>query len=319
MFWILVSLVAMLVAGAAIANGVALRRAGRQDEGTIWIGGALLGVIIVVAGWGAVRSFHSVDAGHVLVVRQFGEIVGQRGDGFQTIAPWQTAEDVSAQVESRQFQMDDRPQIATIGDAIRSGPAVSEETQPVYAVVTLNYRVSPGAIQRLYTEVGGGFFDKVVAPRVFQVFKNETVKFRSVAVAPNREVIRREVQAELDRQLEDFSIDVVDFLINDLEFPAEFTKAIERKQVATQDALAALQKVEQAKAEARQEVERARGQARAQRLRANSLTLRNIQFEALQIFKEHPPQVVFLPSGTGNLLDPSSFLRQQPSPQPPSP
>jgi hypothetical protein len=77
----------------------------------------------------------------------------------------------------------------------------------------------------------------------------------------NREMIRREVQAELNRQLEDFSIDVVDFLINDLEFLAEFTKSIERKQVATQDALAASQKVEQAKAEARQEVERARGQA----------------------------------------------------------
>jgi hypothetical protein len=50
---------------------------------------------------------------------------------------------------------------------------------------------------------------------------------------------------------------------------------------------------------------------------AKALTARNIQFEALQIFKDHPPQVVFLPSGTGNLLDPSSFLRQQPSPQPP--
>ena len=170
------------------------------------------------------------------------------------------------------------------------------------------------AIQRLYTEVGGGFFDKVVAPRVFQVFKNETVKFKSVSVAPNRELIRREVQAELNRQLEDFSIDVVDFLINDLEFPAEFTKAIERKQVATQDALAASQKIEQAKAEARQEIERARGQATAQRLRARALTARNIQFEALQIFKGHPPQVVVLPAGTGNLLDPSSFLRPLPSP-----
>ena len=128
---------------------------------------------------------------------------------------------------------------ADVEGGIRSGPAVSEETQPVYAVVTLNYRVSDQAIQELYTEVGAGFFAKVVAPRVFQVFKNETVKFKSVSVAPNREQIRKEVQEELDRQLDQFSIDVVDFLINDLEFPKEFTEAIERKQVATQDALAA--------------------------------------------------------------------------------
>jgi hypothetical protein len=44
------------------------------------------------------------------------------------------------------------------------------------------------------------------------------------------------------------------------------------------------------------------------------LTAQNIQFEALQIFKEHPPEIIFLPSGEGNLLDPSTFLRTQPGP-----
>jgi regulator of protease activity HflC (stomatin/prohibitin superfamily) len=313
MSYLIVSTIVLIVAGIAVANGVGMRRAGKRDEGTIWIGGALLAVLVLVGGWGAWRSFHSVEAGHVLVVRQFGEIVGQRGDGFQTIAPWQSAEEVSTQVESRSFQMDDRAQVATLEGAIRTGPSISEETQPVYAVVTLNYRVSDQAVQQLYTEVGGTFFDKVVAPRVFQVFKNETVKFKSVEVAPNREIIRQQVQAELDRQLEDFSIDVVDFLINDLGFPQEFTEAIERKQVATQDALAAQQKVAQAKAEAQQEIERARGQAQAQRLRANALTDRNLQFEALQVFKQAPPQIIFLPAGTGSLLDPSTFLRTQPA------
>jgi regulator of protease activity HflC (stomatin/prohibitin superfamily) len=306
MSYVIISTIVLLVAAVAIMNGVGLRRQGKRDEGTAWILGAALAIVVVVGGWGAFRSFHSVEAGHVLVVRQFGEIVGQRGDGFQTIAPWQTAEDVSTQVESQRFQMDNR---TALEDAIRSGPAISEETQPVYAVVTLNYSVSDEAVQELFTDVGSTFFTKVVAPRVFQVFKNETVRYKSVEVAPNREQIRGAVQAELDRQLSGFSIDVVDFLINDLDFPEEFTAAIERKQVATQDALAARQKVEQSKAEAQQEIERARGQAQAQRLRANALTDRNLQFEALQILKEAPPQIVFLPAGQGNLLDPSTFLR----------
>jgi regulator of protease activity HflC (stomatin/prohibitin superfamily) len=305
--YLIIATIVVIVAVVGILNGIGLRRQAKRDEGTAWILASVLAVIVVVGGWGAFRSFRSVDAGHVLVVRQFGEIVGQRGDGFQTIAPWQTAEDVSTQVESQRFQMDDRTGAAE--GAIASGPAISEETQPVYAVVTLNYRVSDAAVQELYTDVGSTFFEKVVAPRVFQVFKNETVKFKSVSVAPNREEIRGAVQAELDRQLESFSIDVVDFLINDLDFPQEFTEAIERKQVATQDALAARQKVEQSKAEAQQEIERARGQAQAQRLRATALTDRNLQFEALQILKEAPPQIVFLPAGQGNLLDPSTFLK----------
>jgi regulator of protease activity HflC (stomatin/prohibitin superfamily) len=307
MSYLIISTIVVLVAVVAVVNGIGLRRQGKRDEGTAWILAASLALIVVIGGWGAFRSFHSVNAGHVLVVRQFGEIVGQRGDGFQTIAPWQSAEEVSTQVESQRFQMDDRAGGAE--GTISSGPAISEETQPVYAVVTLNYRVSDKAVQELFTDVGSTYFDKVVAPRVFQVFKNETVKFKSVSVAPNREQIRQAVQVELDRQLQSFSIDVVDFLINDLDFPKEFTAAIERKQVATQDALAARQKVEQSKAEAQQEIERARGQAQAQRLRASALTDRNLQFEALQILKEAPPQIVFLPAGQGNLLDPSTFLK----------
>ena len=307
MSYLIISTIVVIVAVMAVLNGIGLRRQGKRDEGTAWILASALAIVVVVGGWGAWRSFHSVNAGHVLVVRQFGEIVGQRGDGFQTIAPWQSAEEVSTQVESQRFQMDERTGAGE--GTISSGPAISEETQPVYAVVTLNYRVSDKAVQELYTDVGSTYFDKVVAPRVFQVFKNETVKFKSVSVAPNREQIRRAVQNELDRQLAGFSIDVVDFLINDLDFPQEFTQAIERKQVATQDALAAQQKVEQSKAEAQQEIERARGQAQAQRLRASSLTDRNLQFEALQILKEAPPQIVFLPAGQGNLLDPSTFLK----------
>jgi len=305
--YLIIATIVIIVAVIAVINGVGLRRQGKRDEGNAWILASALAVIVLVGGWGAFRSFHSVNAGHVLVVRQFGEIVGQRGDGFQTISPWQSAEEVSTQVESQRFQMDDR--VGPAEGTISSGPAISEETQPVYAVVTLNYRVSDKAVQELYTDVGATYFDKVVAPRVFQVFKNETVKFKSVSVAPNREQIRGAVQNELNRQLAGFSIDVVDFLINDLDFPKEFTEAIERKQVATQDALAATQKVEQSKAEAQQEIERARGQAQAQRLRASSLTDRNLQFEALQILKEAPPQIVFLPAGQGNLLDPSTFLK----------
>ena len=226
MSYLIISTIVVIVAFMSVLNGIGLRRQGKRDEGTAWMLAAALAVVVVIGGWGAFRSFHSVNAGHVLVVRQFGEIVGQRGDGFQTIAPWQSAEEVSTQVESQRFQMDDR---TGAGDGtISSGPAISEETQPVYAVVTLNYRVSDKAVQELFTDVGSTYFDKVVAPRVFQVFKNETVKFKSVAVAPNREQIRQAVQLELDRQLDGFSIDVVDFLINDLDFPQEFTQAIER-------------------------------------------------------------------------------------------
>src|SRR3712207_8320274 len=52
---------------------------------------------------------------------------------------------------------------------------------------------------------------------VAQVFKSETVKYRTIEVAPNREEIRVDVQRTLDAQLEEYGINVTDFLIEDLE------------------------------------------------------------------------------------------------------
>ncbi len=46
---------ALLVAAVAVMNGVGMRRQGKRDEGTAWILGAVLGVLVVVGGWGAFR------------------------------------------------------------------------------------------------------------------------------------------------------------------------------------------------------------------------------------------------------------------------
>ena len=42
MSYLIVSTVVVIVAAIAVANGVAMRRLGKRDEGLIWIGGALL-------------------------------------------------------------------------------------------------------------------------------------------------------------------------------------------------------------------------------------------------------------------------------------
>ena len=67
MGYIIISTIVLVIAAIAVANGVGMRRAGKRDEGALWVGGAVLGVLVVIFGWGAFRSFHSVDAGHVLV------------------------------------------------------------------------------------------------------------------------------------------------------------------------------------------------------------------------------------------------------------
>jgi regulator of protease activity HflC (stomatin/prohibitin superfamily) len=249
------------------------------------------------------NSVHQVDAGHVGVVRTFGDITDQTGAGLVITWPFQTLEEASVRVE--------RYDVADIN-------AFSKETQDVFISATVNYQVSPRAIQSLYREVGAKYIDTLLRPRVINFFKETTVTYNTVDIAPNREKIRQTVKDRLTSDLEPFSIDI-DLLIENVDFRQEFKSAIEAKQVATQEALRQQQLIEAKKAEAQQKIETARGeaeavriaaeaQAEANRLLSESLTAEVIQFQALQKLADNV-QIALLPAGQGIIIDPATLLK----------
>ena len=193
-------------------------------------------------------SVHQVPAGHIGVVYEFGAIKGQIAEGLQFVAPWRDVMLANIQVQRRVF------------DKLN---AFSEESQDVFVRASLNVRVSPDTIQQLYRTVGPNFFNVLVESRVIQNFKDETVKYKSVEIAPNRENIRKAVRERLEKELSPFSIEVVDLLLDNIDFNPEFKKAIEDKQIATQRALEEQQKIEGERHKAQQAIERAKGEGSA--------------------------------------------------------
>jgi len=308
MVWIVSMLIAALISGGIILAGRSARSAATAGSVERFRATLLMGAGIgLFALWGGLHtvsaSIKPIEAGHVGVVYQFGEIVGQKGEGLQFIGPWQEMRTESIQVQRHRF------------DDIA---AFSIETQDVFITATVNYSVSAGAVQDLYRRVGPNWFDRLIEPRVNNFLKEETVKYATVAVAPNREAIRSAVRDRLRSELASYSIDVSDLLIDNIEFNAEFKAAIEQKQIATQDALREQERILQAQFEAQQLVEtakgeaesirvRAEGQAAANRLLAESLTPNVIQFEALQRLGDNI-QIALIPSGQGIILDPTTLL-----------
>ncbi len=251
-------------------------------------------------------SVHQVPAGHIGVVYEFGGIKGQIGEGLQFVAPWRDVLLANIQVQRRVF------------DKLN---AFSEESQDVFVRASLNVRVSPQTIQQLYRTVGPNFFNVLVESRVIQNFKDETVKYKSVEIAPNRENIRKAVRERLERELSPFSIEVVDLLLDNIDFNPEFKKAIEDKQIATQRALEEQQKIEGEKHKAQQAIERAKGEgsailfraekeAEANRKLAASLTPDLVRYAMVQKLSDKI-QVMMLPSGQNFILD-SDILRGTP-------
>lgn len=281
---------------AAITLGVARQMRSSEDPEAVRAGQIAILATLVIAPlflvvFTVVESFHSVRAGYVGVIYQFGNIVGQTEAGLVTTWPWQNVQEANVQVQRAQFSDLD---------------AFSAETQDVFIVTTINYRVDPVAIQDLYRTVGPNYFEKLVPTRVNQLFKDETVKYRTVEIAPNREKIRRAVRVSLSTELARYSIQVEDLLIDDIKFSPEFTKAIEDKQIATQQAQAAQNRVREARFKAQQVIEQAQGEARAYRVKNRTLTPLVVQQNAIEKLNPNV-EVLILPSGS-NFLLPAGLL-----------
>jgi regulator of protease activity HflC (stomatin/prohibitin superfamily) len=308
MIWFTSIILATILCGAAFLVGRAIRREAEprtpeSDRGLIIMAAAAVLWLLWAGIHTGFASTKQIEAGHVAIVYQFGEIVGQKGEGLQFIAPWQSIRTENIRVQRARFE---------------NINAFSQETQDVFINATVNYSVSPGAVQNLYRTVGPNWFDTLVQPRINNYFKEEVVKFQTVDVAPNRESIRQTVRSRLDLDLQQFSVTVNDLLIDDIDFRPEFKEAIEQKQIATQDALREQERIEQRRAEAQQAIEVANGEAEAIKIRADaqasanevigkSLTDQVIQFAAVQSLSDNI-QIALIPSGAGILLDPATLI-----------
>lgn len=308
MGWIVSMIFAVIICGALLWIGKRLLRDEDDEKVTagkifkiialilfpLWVIGLTLGAMI-----------YQVPAGKTGVVYEFGAIKGQISEGLQTVAPWKKAVMANIRVERHVF------------DKLNS---FSQETQDVFVMATLNIRVSPQAIQELYRTVGPNYFEVLVAPRVAQNFKDETVKYKSVDIAPHREDIRKAVRERLERELASYSIEVVDLLLDNIDFNPGFKAAIEAKQIATQRALEEEQKVAVVRHQAEQAVEKAQGegnailtlaekQAEANKKLSASLTPSLIQYSLIQKLADKI-QVMLLPAGQNFLLNPSDLMKK---------
>jgi regulator of protease activity HflC (stomatin/prohibitin superfamily) len=276
-------------------------------DGRLIARGGVAACAVVFVIFTLISIVHAVDAGHVGIIKTFGNITGQTGAGLVTTWPFQDLDTATIQVQ--------RYNDGNLTSA-------TKDIQNVHASVTINYHVSPQDVQKLYINVGPNYLDTLIPPRLLDLFKAETVKYvaddpglsdpknaadpnyKSVGMLQNRETIRTNVRQQLREALQPYSISVDDLLINDIGFDSAFTKAIEDKQVAQQNALAEQNKVALSRAKGDQAAAEAAGQSNAITTINSALAASPsyIQYLEAQKFSQswdgHLPQVV----GSGQAL-----------------
>lgn len=299
MVWIIASLMLLLAFIASFqlfnqsrASDMAARSAMHISLIAAWLFITVLGVV------------HQISAGHVGLVYSFGNIVDTRPAGLQYTMPWQSVAEASTQVVRHKFD-----KLTTF----------SKESQDVFMQATINVEVSPEHVTHLYTRVGPSYYKTLVEPRVYSALKDETVKYSTVDVAPNRENIRVAVRTRLTNELRAYSIIVEDFLMDDVDFPPKFKAAIEEKQIATQTALAEEQRIQAEKHKAQQMRERTEGEADSKLImatkeaQANEMLMKSLTPTLIQYFgiqKLNPNvSVMMVPPNIPFIMD-SSMMKK---------
>lgn len=239
----------------------------------------LLGAIIF-------RPFAIVNAGERGVVMQFGKVQNTVLDeGMHPILPIVTSvKKLSVRVQKNDFKSE----------------AASKDLQKVTAEIAVNWHIDPAQVNKVYQRVGDNdqIVIGIITPAVSEVLKAATAKKTAEEIITKRTALKDEIDRALKTRLAAYGIGVDDVSLVDFGFSPEFTKAIESKQIAEQEAKQAEYIALKASKEAQGEVNRAKGQAEAQRLLRENLTPQILQKQAIEKWDGHFPTVM---SGNGAL------------------
>lgn len=199
----------------------------------------------------------SVGTGQIAVMTRFGRVTGQElGEGFHVKNPFDKANKYDVKVQKLEAE----------------AAAASKDLQDVSSTLVINYSLEAGKVSEVHRTVGSSYKEKLIDPAIQEVFKSSTAKFDATTLITERATVKTEAQNLLQERLGKYGIVVNDLSITNFSFSAEFTAAIEAKQVAQQQAQQAVFNAEKAKQDAQAEIEKAKGQAEAQRLQQETLT-----------------------------------------------
>jgi regulator of protease activity HflC (stomatin/prohibitin superfamily) len=282
---------ALTVIGGRIAYSENPKGYGKLVSGLAVVVGVVFILILTVF-----RSFHTVDNGHIGIVKQFGNLVNTTGSGLVTTAPWQSLAEVSVRNELRVYDMGE------------SNSAVSADSQPVFLTVQVNYSLVRAKAVPLYKKTGGDYVNRILDPAVFQFTKEVTAEYKATDFAANREQIRIKIEERLNANVKPQGILINSVSLKNVNFTADLKRAIEQTVEANQQAkreqarvtivqAQAQQKVAQAKGDAQATLTNARANAEAQRLQNHTLTKLLVQKEAIDKLNPNV-QVIVCPSHT---------------------
>uniref|UniRef100_A0A0C9S8L0 Prohibitin n=1 Tax=Wollemia nobilis TaxID=56998 RepID=A0A0C9S8L0_9CONI len=246
----------------------------------------------------ATASLYTVDGGEraVMFDRFRGVLDETAGEGTHVRVPWL----------QRPYIYDVRTRPHTF-----SSVSGTKDLQMVHLTLRVLARPEEEHLPRIFQMLGLEYDEKVLPSIGNEVLKAVVAQFNADQLLTDRPRVSALVRDSLVRRAKDFNIVLDDVAITHLSYGAEFSKAVEQKQVAQQEAERSKFVVAKAEQERRAAIIRAEGESDAARLISDATAKAGtglIELRRIEASREiastlsKSSNVVYLPGGNNLLL-----------------
>lgn len=233
---------------------------------------------LVIALWLLISSVKVIGVGDVGVITRLGTVNREVNSGVTLKMPWPFEKIYTFNAQTQKDSTD--------------ADASSQDLQDVKVSLVTNYHLDPSKIDNLYRTVGVDYKSILIDPAIQESVKAVTSQFAVSDTIVKRTELKDKALASLKARLEPRGIMVEDISITNISFSAEFTAAIEQKQIAQQDAEKAQYAVQKAEQDAKAVIVSAQAQAQAQQLMKDTITPELLEKQAIDKWDGHMPQAV---------------------------
>ena len=209
---------------------------------------AIIGVILLVT---LLSSFQIIESGEVGLKIRFGKIVDTSlNEGLNLKIPYiESIQKVNIKVQKVEIPAE----------------SSTKDMQIINTTIAVNYRVDSKKASNLYRTVGNTYETTVLVPAIQESIKSAIANYNAEEITTKRSEVSKNCLTALQSKVEKYGIVIEDLNLTNFNFSAEYTRAIEEKQVAEQN-------LEKAKLEAEAKIVEAEATKKANDLMKQSLT-----------------------------------------------
>ena len=161
----------------------------------------------------------------------------------------------------------------------------SKDLQEVSLKIAVNYNVNRATAYELYRQVGVNYESIIISPAILESVKSVTAQYTAEELITKRAEVSNKMEETLKEKIESRGFNVVDFNITDLDFSIAYNQAIEKKQVAEQEAKQAEYELQKAEIENKKKIAEAEANAKVMQIQETSTTDNALKLKELEIQK----------------------------------